>query len=108
MGIDGGMITARVAADDMIAAASAFGYPCAFIAGMRIEPSAETSATAEPEISAKKSEVPMETIARPPRMNPRSALARAIRRCEMPDAFMMAPARMKSGIAMSGKLVAPL
>jgi len=26
----------------------------------------------------------------------------------MPDAFMIAPARMNSGIASSGKLVAPL
>src|SRR5215211_613510 len=106
--MEGGMMTASVAADDMIAAASAFGYPFDFIAGMRIEPSAETSATAEPEISAKNIDAPMETIARPPRTNPRMALAKAIKRCEMPEAFMIAPARMKSGIAISGKLVAPL
>src|SRR5205823_10744737 len=106
--MDGGMMTASVAADDMIAAASGAGYPLLFIAGMRIEPRADTSATAEPEISAKNIDAPMVTIASPPRMNPRIALAKAIRRCEIPEAFMIAPARMKSGIAMSGKLVAQL
>jgi hypothetical protein len=79
-----------------------------FIAGMRIEPSADTSATAEPEISAKNMEAPIDTMARPPRMKPSTALANAIRRFEIPDAFMIAPASMKSGIAISGKLVAPL
>ena len=80
----------------------------AFIAGMRIGPSAEIPATAEPESSAKNIEAPMPTIARPPRMNPSSAEAKLIRRLEMPEEFMMAPARMNSGIAISGKLVAPL
>ena len=79
-----------------------------FIAGIRIEPSAETSATAEPEISAKNIEAPIDTIASPPRTKPNNAEAKAIRRCEMPEAFMIAPARMKSGMAISGKLVAPL
>ena len=76
--------------------------------GIRIEPSAATSATAEPEISAKNSEAPMDTCARPPRTQPNSADANAISRREMPEAFMIAPARMNSGIASSGKLVAPL
>jgi len=75
---------------------------------MRIEPSADTSATAEPEISAKNMDAPIDTIARPPRMKPSTALANAIRRLEMPEAFIIAPARMNSGIAISGKLVAPL
>ena len=73
-----------------------------------MEPSAATSATAEPEISAKKSDAPIETCASPPRIQPNSEEAKAISRREMPDAFMIAPARMKSGIASSGKLVAPL
>ncbi len=50
----------------------------------------------------------METCARPPLIQPNSADAKAISRREIPDAFMIAPARMKSGIASSGKLVAPL
>ena len=75
---------------------------------MRMEPSADTSATAEPEISAKKSDAPIETIASPPRMKPSTALAKAISRVVMPEAFMIAPARMNSGMAISGKFVAPL
>ena len=71
-----------------------------------MEPSAATSATAEPEISAKKSEAEMPTIARPPRMNPTIAEAKAMSRREIPVAFMIAPARMKSGMAMSGNEVA--
>ena len=77
------------------------------MAGMRIEPIAATSATAEPEISAKNMEAAMLTMASPPRMKPSMAEARAIRRWEMPLAFMIAPARMNMGIAKSGKLVAP-
>jgi len=41
-------------------------------------------------------------------MKPSSAVAKAIRRDEIPEAFMIAPARMNSGIASSGKLVAAL
>ncbi len=101
-------MTASVAADDITAAANGAGYPFDFMPGIRIEPSAATSATAEPEISAKNSDAPIETCASPPRIHPNSADANAISRCEMPDAFMIAPARMNSGIASSGKFVAPL
>ena len=76
--------------------------------GIITEPSAATSATAEPEISAKNIDAPIDTWASPPRIQPNSDDAKAIRRREMPDAFMIAPARMKSGIASKGKFVAPL
>ena len=71
-------------------------------------PSAAASATAEPEISAKKSDVTIVTWARAPRTNPKTAEESAISRREMPDAFMIAPARMKSGMAINGKLVEPV
>ena len=70
-------------------------------------PSAATSATAEPEISAKNTEVPIATIDRPPRMKPTNAVANAISRREIDEAFMIAPDKMNSGIASSGKLDAP-
>ena len=70
-------------------------------------PSAATPATAEPEISAKNIEAPIVTIDRPPRTKPKQAEVNAISRREMLDAFMMAPARMNSGMASSGKLEAP-
>src|SRR6476661_6719682 len=73
--------------------------------GIRIEPRAATS---EPEISAKNSDAPIDTCASPPRIQPNSDVANAISRREIPDAFMIEPARMNSGIASSGKLVAPL
>ena len=56
MGIDGGMMMAMVAEDDVTAAAKPRGYPLFFMAGMRIDPRAATSATAEPDISAKNME----------------------------------------------------
>ena len=102
IGIEGGMMTARVAEDDVTAAANAFEYPFSSIAGIRIDPSAATSATADPLISAKKSEALIVTIDSPPRMNPTMAEANAIRRRLIPEAFMIAPARMNSGMAISG------
>ena len=47
------MIIAREADDDVTAAASGPEYPRFFICGINTEPSAATSATAEPDISAK-------------------------------------------------------
>ena len=82
-------------------------YPRFIMAGMMTGPVAATSATAEPEISAKNMDCTMFTCARPPRMNPTSATARSISRCVIDDEFMIAPARMNIGIASSGKLVAP-
>src|SRR5438874_5397234 len=105
--MDGGMMTASVAEDESTAAENSFEYPLLFIAGMRIDPSAAASATADPEISAKNIEVTMVTCASAPRMKPRSAEESAMSLREIPDAFMIAPARMKSGMAMRGKLVAP-
>src|SRR3954469_17898281 len=102
------MMTASVAEEERTAAENSFEYPLLFIAGMRMEPSAAASATADPEISAKNIEVTMVTCASAPRTNPKMAEESAIRRREMPDAFMIAPARMKRGIAISGKLVAPV
>ena len=68
---------------------------------------AATSATAEPEISAKKSETPTLTMASPPRTKPIRAETNSIRRRVMPAAFMIAPASTNIGIAISEKLVAP-
>src|SRR5205823_12482397 len=106
--MDGGMMTASVADEESTAAENSLLYPLLFIAGMRVEPSAAASATADPEISAKNIEVTMVTCASAPRMKPSSAEESAMSRREMPEAFMIAPARMKSGIAISGKLVAPV
>jgi hypothetical protein len=49
------------------------GYPFFFIAGISIEPNAATSATAEPEISAKNIDVAILIILKPPLINPTKA-----------------------------------
>ena len=74
---------------------------------MRIDPIAATSATAEPEISAKNSDTPMLTIASPPRMKPMIAETKLISRSVMPPAFMIAPASTNIGMAISENLVDP-
>ena len=77
------------------------------MAGMMMDAVAATPATAEPEISAKNMWLNTFTWARAPLIQPTSAWQKSISRCEIPEVFMIAAARMKSGIAMSGKLVAP-
>ena len=49
----------------------------------------------------------MLTSARPPRMKPTNTLARLTSRSAMPPSAMMAPARMKNGIASSEKSSMP-
>ena len=77
------------------------------MAGMMMEAVAATPATAEPEISAKNMWLNTFTWASAPLIQPTSAWQKSISRCEIPEVFMIAAARMNSGIAMSGKLVAP-
>src|SRR6266850_662547 len=82
MGIEGGMITASVAEEESTAAENSFEYPLLFIAGMRMDPSAAASATAEPEISAKNIEVAMVTSESAPRIDPNIAAESAISRTQ--------------------------
>ncbi len=92
---------------DVTAAEKSAGYPFFFMAGMRIDPNAAASATAEPEISAKNIEATMLTMAKPPRIKPTRALQKLINLTERPAVFMSCPARMNSGMAIRGKLSAP-
>ena len=105
--MEGGMITAMVADEEVTAAAKGPGYPLCFIAGIKIEPRAATSATAEPDISAKNMEAAILTIASPPRIKPISAEANAISLREIPPVFIMAPAKINNGMARRGNFVAP-
>jgi hypothetical protein len=106
--MDGGIITASDAEDEVTAAAKAAGYPFFFIAGIKMDPSAATSATAEPEISAKNMEVATLIILRPPLTKPTKAEAKAINLLEIPEVFIIAPAKINKGIAIRGKFLAPL
>jgi hypothetical protein len=107
MGILGGMMMAWVAEADVTAAEKSAGYPFLLMAGIRIDPNAAASATAEPEISAKNMEATMLTMAKPPLMKPTRALQKLINLTERPAVFMSWPARMNSGMAINGKLSAP-
>src|SRR5690554_7437420 len=102
------MMIASEADDEVMAAAKFLLYLRFFISGIRMEPVAATSATADPEISAKNRDTPTLTMARPPRTKPTMALTRLISRLDRPEVFIRAPAKMNSGMAISGKLVAPL
>ena len=63
--------------------------------------SAAASATADPEMPAKNTLVRMLTCPNPPRRRPTSAMERFIRARVMPARFMISPARMNSGMAIS-------
>ena len=81
--------------------------PRFFIDGINTEPVAATSATAEPDISAKNSETVTFTIAKPPRINPTNARQKSINLRLMLVVFIKQPARINKGIAINGKFVAP-
>ena len=101
------MIIAKDAEDEVTAAANGPGYPFFFIAGIRIDPSAATSATAEPEISAKNIEVAMLIMLSPPLINPTSAEAKAINLLEIPALFIIDPAKINNGMAINGNFIDP-
>ena len=52
-------------------------------------------------------EVAILIILNPPLTKPTKAEAKAIKRLEIPDVFMIAPAKINNGIAINGKFVAP-
>src|SRR5207302_10033316 len=70
MGMLGGMMMASDAATDVSPAVNAGGYPFCTMAGMMMLPIAATSATAEPEISAKNIDEAKLTMPNPPRLCP--------------------------------------
>jgi len=70
-------------------------------------PTAAVSATDEPEMQPNIVEATMLTSAMPPRIAPTNTLARLIRRSAIPPTAMMAPVRMKNGIASSENPLMP-
>src|SRR5450756_968762 len=75
--------------------------------GIRMVPSAATSATELPEISAKIIEATIDTMASPPRMKPTKDRQKPMSRRDIEVAFIKAPASTNSGMAMSGNFPAP-
>ncbi len=77
------------------------------ICGIITEPIEAVSATDEPEMQPNMVEASRFTSARPPRMKPTKTFARLMIRSAIPPSPMMAPARMKNGIASNGKSSMP-
>ena len=73
-----------------------------------MDPSADVSATADPDRPANSIEDRMLTCARPPRTCPISAWLNSTMRIVMPPRFINSPASMKNGMAISGKESIPL
>src|SRR6059058_3400427 len=104
MGMLGGMMMASDAATEVSPAVNAAGYPFATMAGMMMLPIAATSATAEPEISAKNMDEATLTMPSPPRICPTSVEAMLMMRREMPAGVVPPPAsRATSTAAMRAK-----
>jgi hypothetical protein len=99
----GGMISAAVEENDVIATLKSLGYPFRFIWGMRMEPILETSEAAEPVIPAKNMDTTTFTMAKPPFIQPTSALAKSTSESAILARSMSAPTNIKRGIARSGK-----
>lgn len=77
------------------------------MAGMSMVPMAAVSETAAPVMPAKKTLAMMLAWARPPRTWPARMLAKRTSLWVMPDLFMISPAKMKKGIAMSVNISKP-
>ena len=97
------MIGPIVAAAATTAAAYSAGYPSFFIAGIKTEPVADASATADPETPAIIILATMLTWDSPPLTWPKRAEEKSTSLLVIPPVFMRSPARMKKGIARNPK-----
>jgi len=75
--------------------------------GTRIDPSAEMSAIADPEIPPNNIDEKTFTTPRPPRTAPTADCAKRTNRIAMPPWNIRSPAKMKNGIAINGKTFTP-
>ena len=103
-GIDGGITTA-IAPDAAIKlTAKRSSYPFSRSAGNSSRPTAATVPTAEPDIAPKSSDDAIVVSASEPRTPPTIEITHTMMRLAMPPRPMISPAKMKNGIASSGKL----
>ena len=83
----------------LTATAKSVSIPLFFIAGINIEPKAEASAVADPEIPEKNILETIETCAKPPLICPTKALEKETILSVIPLSFIISPAAIKKGIA---------
>ena len=103
MGMLGGTMTPRQPEAAISATAKGLSYPCSIMAGTMTAPMAATVAGPEPEMAPKNIQVMTVTTAKPPVMCPTAAEPRLARRLLSPPPSISPPARMKKGMAISGK-----
>jgi hypothetical protein len=108
IGMLGGIMGPMTAADALVAALKSGSNPFSFIIGMRKEPMAEQSATADPETPAKNMLVTILTWASPPFNRPTIISANPINLSVILAAFIKSPAKIKNGMAMNGKTSTPV
>src|ERR1051325_391572 len=82
-------------------------YPARVSGGISDEPSAETSAIFDPQISEKKYATTITDMPSPPRTQPTIARASSTSAWLMPQRSMRLPAKTKAGIASSTQLCEP-
>ena len=104
----GGMMTPMVPDAAVIAAAKEASYFLSFMEGTINEPIADTVAGPEPEMAAKNIQAKTVTIAKPPVIKPTKLSAKFTSRREIPPLHIRDPARIKKGIARSGKESSPV
>src|SRR5664280_1134469 len=101
--MDGGITGPIVEDEATTAPANVLSKPPSFMALISITPRPIASASAAPETPANIMEARTLTCARPPRTWPTSVRAKPTIRSVMPPEFIRFPARMKKGMARSGK-----
>jgi len=107
-GMLGGIITPIEPAAADNAAAKPAEYPFLFMAGIINVPIADTVAGPEPDIAAKIMHDKVVTMARPPMINPTRLSAKERILFDIPPCSIKFPARIKNGIAISGKESSPV
>lgn len=102
------MITPIVPAAAVRAALKGLLYPWLTISGIINAPTADTVATAEPEIAAKNMHTIIVTIPSPPVTWPIRESKKFTRRLAIPPLLIRLPASIKNGMARSGKESTPV
>ena len=104
IGIEGGIMMSIVAAEAKEAAENAMGYPIRLCQGMRSEPMADASATAEPDTPPNKVDDNTLTWAGPPCQRPTKAVKVPTMAWPSLPPIINDPVSMKKGMAIRGKL----
>jgi hypothetical protein len=107
MGMLGGIKGPQHAALAMITAVKSALYPSFFMAGMRTDPIAVASATADPDRPAKNILATTLTSPRAPLNRPTRRFEKWISLWVIPPPLIIAPARIKKGIQRSGSFSIP-